>query len=153
MSDLNITNIAPYLPYGLKVEQYDGDIGTVTGIGYDRLGNTPQVTIDHTTILRIGAGNILPLLHPMERFKNGEVLIEGKTPEQVIVEMKFPYYCDVWEIEYSKGGIPTGYIQKEGTTMYSFGWNSVKRITTFLNQHHFDYQGLIKQELAKPIEL
>ena len=145
-----LKNITCYLPYDLKF-QSGNMIETITGIDYNQ------------ELLHFGDGeydwfNLIgsPILRPISDLS--KPLDDGTIPIIELAKIAFPNHTwELWnKIAVNKNEIgfienKFSYIQSEDYFMHTFKEGAVKNISklyNYLNQHHFDYQGLIDNELA-----
>ena len=153
--------ISAYLPYGLMLEYDKGipdcelkTLGAMSGGVFD-LGvkHLDESFIRTDTLSKRGP---MPLLHPMERLSNGEYLIAGKTPLEVLSRALRIDRGSLHSLRTNKKGLPYGVKRYRGTAEPEyrlFKTREHRLINRFLLRHHFDVFNIIGQGLAiaKPV--
>jgi len=160
--NLELKNLAPYLPYSLKVESQKGN-GDL-----DYKGLKKEMTCFN--IHKIDGDKWKPLLIPLSELNKQ---IESEIPLIALAEIsqykdRNPKFCGKWEIEKISGfaqmdlgyGIQSFHVNynKKGIISINVTVNgkftqttNINEIYEYLFSKHFDVFGLIDQGLAVPL--
>ena len=136
---LLIKDLCGRLPYGVNILHVkDGIIGVLSTINIYVEGreqklkcSTPFFGEDNVPI-----EEFKPYLYPLSSLTSSEA-----QEVERIMECNIPWRISEGLIEWTVGGS----VESE---IFELRIDQIKRLTEFLNAHHFDYRGLIEQGLA-----
>ena len=140
---LELKNIAPYLPYGLKMKHYENNrIGNLQGVSTNTLGQPYSLCVNTNWY---NSFVYKPILRPLSDLTK-EIEVNGiKFKPSEYIDLNFigfeMYVDDEISFDYS-------YSDCRGEISNTFELNDVVSIYNKLLEWHFDVFGLIEQKLA-----